>query len=121
MNVPIEIVRRGKSEEYVRLQDMLNELKSKYMSTCERFGEAIREMVGYTYGTERSYHQGHAYVAHTGKVRGPNKDGISVETNVWTYSQMIQNTSESLTELAGELVDINVEIAKVESELRRLM
>ena len=93
MNVPIEVVRAGKAEEYVRLKTALAD-KDDALYKVER---ALHNRIG---GLEKAFEKTFGVYTYTLNEL-PEVD----EYTAWTTALVIEDISKQLTEAAGRLME----------------
>lgn len=116
--VPIEIVRIGKSEEWVALKDEHMAIHKEMREKAQEFAEhtkQIRQMTtqhlyGDSYSQAEVLESGRGYVVST-----------MGEFSPWQYAQHIDYSSKMITEIAGQLMELRMELRKTERKIDEIV
>lgn len=117
MYVPLEVVKKGKTEEYVRLIEKRDELNSKISGLKYEYRKIVtcifNELVPNTYYNEEKYLK-------TYGAKRYFEEYYIGDHNVWKQSVMIEGLSKQLLEISGDIAKTRLEIEENDNKLEEL-
>jgi hypothetical protein len=108
MYVPIELVRCGLAEDYIRLIERKDTSYKKELDAIQKHSDLSRKLYETMSGGMSKRNRPHVCAYSLGVDR------------VWTHAMMVAELSNELAEMAGKIVEARSEYNAIEAELEAL-
>lgn len=118
MNIPIEVVRKGLTEEYVELAEARREVRSTLYRNSREYNEVLSSVYGLSHNYDPYYYEniGPAKTDETGRHTAASRK--LYET--WTHALLVEETAKRLPEIAGRIKDAQKELTEIANKINRM-
>lgn len=106
MDIPIEVVRKGLAEDYIRLYEKTDITEKKLYKIKNKHSEHIRKLYKVVTGDS-------AFFA--------NGQSVYIGGKIWEHALIIEQLSKELVEIAAEYMDIKAENDQAQENFKLIL